>query len=95
MYQTILFDLDGTLTDSGQGILNSVAFALEKMGIEETKPDHLRRFIGPPLYESFSQFYQLNLKKHRLQSMLFASILKKRECLKINFILELFYFLKS
>ena len=60
MYQTILFDLDGTLTDSGQGILNSVAFALEKMGIEETKPDHLRRFIGPPLYESFSQFYQLN-----------------------------------
>lgn len=50
MYQTILFDLDGTLTDSGQGILNSVAFALEKMGIEETKPDHLRRFIGPPLY---------------------------------------------
>ncbi|HEM4723145.1 TPA: HAD hydrolase-like protein, partial [Streptococcus suis] len=35
MYQTILFDLDGTLTDSGQGILNSVAYALEKMGIEE------------------------------------------------------------
>ncbi|CYW25086.1 phosphatase [Streptococcus suis] len=31
MYQTILFDLDGTLTDSGQGILNSVAYALEKM----------------------------------------------------------------
>lgn len=35
MYQTILFDLDGTLTDSGQGILNSVAYALEKMGIKE------------------------------------------------------------
>ncbi|MDQ8759447.1 HAD family hydrolase [Streptococcus ruminantium] len=60
MYQTILFDLDGTLTDSGQGILNSVAYALKKMGIEEPNPANLQRFIGPPLYESFSRFYQLN-----------------------------------
>ncbi|MGU7967107.1 HAD family hydrolase [Streptococcus suis] len=60
MYQTILFDLDGTLTDSGQGILNSVAYALEKMGIEEPDTANLNRFIGPPLYESFSKFYQLS-----------------------------------
>ncbi|HEM3489060.1 TPA: HAD family hydrolase [Streptococcus suis] len=60
MYQTILFDLDGTLTDSGQGILNSVAYALEKMGIEEPDIANLNRFIGPPLYESFSRFYQLS-----------------------------------
>ncbi|CYU28880.1 HAD family hydrolase [Streptococcus suis] len=60
MYQTILFDIDGTLTDSGQGILNSVAYALEKMGIEEPDTANLNRFIGPPLYESFSRFYQLN-----------------------------------
>ncbi|HEL1678783.1 TPA: HAD family hydrolase [Streptococcus suis] len=60
MYQTILFDLDGTLTDSGQGILNSIAYALEKMGIEEPDTANLNRFIGPPLYESFSRFYQLN-----------------------------------
>ncbi|HFR3160682.1 TPA: HAD hydrolase-like protein, partial [Streptococcus suis] len=60
MYQTILFDLDGTLTDSGQGILNSVAYALEKMGIEEPDTTNLNRFIGPPLYESFSRFYQLS-----------------------------------
>ncbi|HEM3230244.1 HAD family hydrolase [Streptococcus suis] len=60
MYQTILFDLDGTLTDSGQGILNSVAYALKKMGIEEPDTANLNRFIGPPLYESFSRFYQLN-----------------------------------
>ncbi|MGU8055000.1 HAD hydrolase-like protein [Streptococcus suis] len=46
MYQTILFDLDGTLTDSGQGILNSVAYALEKMGIEEPDTANLNRFIG-------------------------------------------------
>ncbi|HEL2441153.1 TPA: HAD family hydrolase [Streptococcus suis] len=60
MYQTILCDLDGTLTDSGQGILNSVAYALEKMGIEELDTANLNRFIGPPLYESFSRFYQLS-----------------------------------
>ncbi|HEM6204702.1 TPA: HAD family hydrolase [Streptococcus suis] len=60
MYQTILFDLDGTLTDSGQGILNSVAYALEKMGIEEPDTANLNRFIGPPLYESFLRFYQLS-----------------------------------
>lgn len=60
MYQTILFDLDGTLTDSGQGILNSVAYALDQMGIEESNPENLKRFIGPPLYESFARFYQLN-----------------------------------
>ncbi|HEL1669151.1 TPA: HAD family hydrolase [Streptococcus suis 2651] len=60
MYQTILFDLDGTLTDSGQGILNSVTYALEKMGIEEPDTANLNRFIGPPLYESFSRFYQLS-----------------------------------
>ncbi|MFI3069255.1 HAD family hydrolase [Streptococcus suis] len=60
MYQTILFDLDGTLTDSGQGILNSVAYALEKMGIEEPDTANLNQFIGPPLYESFSRFYQLS-----------------------------------
>ncbi|HFI0507119.1 TPA: HAD family hydrolase [Streptococcus suis] len=60
MYQTILFDLDGTLTDSGQGILNSVAYALEQIGIVESDVANLQHFIGPPLYESFPRFYQLN-----------------------------------
>lgn len=60
MYQTLIFDLDGTLTDSGPGIIHSVAYALEKMGISDDNPSHLSRFIGPPLYESFAQFYGLN-----------------------------------
>ncbi|HFU4488546.1 TPA: HAD family hydrolase [Streptococcus suis] len=60
MYHTILFDLDGTLTDSGLGIINSVTYALESMKIDEPNPENLKRFIGPPLYESFSRFYQLN-----------------------------------
>ncbi len=88
MYQTILFDLDGTLTDSGQGILNSVAYALEKMGIEEPDTANLNRFIGPPLYESFHDSTNSVLKIHKVQLMLSVSILKKKECLKINSILE-------
>ena len=53
----ILFDLDGTLTDPGLGITNSVAYALKKRGIDVTDRTELYKFIGPPLLDSFSQFY--------------------------------------
>lgn len=59
MYQYILFDLDGTLTDSGPGITNSVAYALKKLGIEVPDRAELYKFIGPPLYVSFRDFYGL------------------------------------
>ena len=58
MYQNILFDLDGTLTDPGIGITNSVAYALKKWNIEVADRSELYKFIGPPLHESFKQFYQ-------------------------------------
>ena len=57
MYPYILFDLDGTLTDPGLGITNSIMYALKKFGIEETDRTSLYRFIGPPLRESFQRFY--------------------------------------
>lgn len=57
MYNAILFDLDGTLTDPGIGITNSVAYALEKCGIPEKDRSQLYRFIGPPLRDSFIEFY--------------------------------------
>lgn len=60
MYQYILFDLDGTLTDPGLGITNSVAYALEKMGIPVPERSQLYKFIGPPLLDSFSQFFGLS-----------------------------------
>ncbi len=56
----ILFDLDGTLTDSSEGITKSVQHALNKLGIEENDQAMLRRFIGPPLDESFEKFYGLD-----------------------------------
>ena len=56
-YEVIFFDLDGTLTDPGDGITNSVAHALKKYGIEVTDRTELYKFIGPPLHESFEKFY--------------------------------------
>ena len=57
MYDIILFDLDGTLTESAEGITNSVIFALDKMGIKETDKEKLKVFVGPPLDESFMKYY--------------------------------------
>lgn len=60
MYSTILFDLDGTLTDPKPGITRCVQYALAKMGIDEPDCDKLTPFIGPPLAKAFSEFYQLD-----------------------------------
>lgn len=59
-YDVVLFDLDGTLTDPGEGITNSVAYALRKFGVEVPERQELYKFIGPPLSESFAEFYGLN-----------------------------------
>ena len=59
----ILFDLDGTITDSSEGITKSVQHALKKLGIEENDQAMLRRFIGPPLDESFEKFYGFDKEK--------------------------------
>ena len=53
-WDTVLFDMDGTLTDSQEGIVKSVSYALERLGRELPPRDTLTAFIGPPLHESFS-----------------------------------------
>ncbi len=59
-YDIILFDLDGTLTESAPGIVNAVLYALKKNGIEETDRDKLMTFVGPPLYDSFQTHYGMS-----------------------------------
>ncbi|ABY43271.1 MULTISPECIES: HAD family hydrolase [Bacillus cereus group] len=60
MYTTFLFDLDGTLTDPKEGIINAVLYVLEKMGIEEVNISELDSFIGPPMQQSFADRYNMN-----------------------------------
>lgn len=67
-YQTCLFDLDGTLTDPGLGITNSVMYALDKFGIHVTDRSELYTFIGPPLTDSFERYFGFS-KEQALQAV--------------------------
>ena len=66
MYQYILFDLDGTLTDPGIGITNSVMYALKKFQIEVEDRTTLFKFIGPPLKASFEKYYGFSKEESEL-----------------------------
>ena len=59
-WETILFDLDGTLTDPAEGITKAVETALNHFGITVEDRSTLNKFIGPPLDESFPEFYGFN-----------------------------------
>ena len=54
--KAVLFDLDGTLTDSGEGIINCAIFAMERLGIPVPPREELGVFVGPPLWDTFRQF---------------------------------------
>ena len=56
-FDAVLFDFDGTLVDSSEGIFNSLIYAFEQDGREAPDRDILRKFIGPPLYESFKTLF--------------------------------------
>lgn len=60
MYRAILFDLDGTLTQSGEGITKSVQYALEKLGKPEPDLKKLEVFVGPPLLQQFMKYADLD-----------------------------------
>lgn len=63
LYKYIFFDLDGTLTDPGEGITKSVKYALSKYGITVDDRSSLYSFIGPPLFESFMKYYGFSKEK--------------------------------
>lgn len=62
-YKVIFFDLDGTLTDSCPGILNSVAYALEKLEEEVPPRNELLSFVGPPLIDEFKRKFNFSQEK--------------------------------
>ena len=58
--ENILLDLDGTIIEPEEGIVNSVLYALNKLGIQESNKEDLKSFIGPPLIDSFKIHYGLS-----------------------------------
>ena len=65
-FEYILFDLDGTITDSGEGITKSVQYALKSFDILVNNLEELNKFIGPPLKESFKEYYKFDEEKANL-----------------------------
>lgn len=61
--KAVLFDLDGTLSNSKEGITKCVQYALKHFGIEEPDRDKLEIFIGPPLVDSFMNFYGMTMEQ--------------------------------
>ena len=55
-----MFDLDGTITDSGRAILSSVEYALSQFGILDQPMEKLQTFIGPSLFDSFKREYEMS-----------------------------------
>lgn len=58
----ILFDLDGTLTDSYEGIINALLYSLNQLGIEP-KPEFFREVIGPPLHHTYMDIYGMTAEE--------------------------------
>lgn len=59
MYKYVIFDFDGTVTDTGEGILKSLQFAFEDNGQPIPDLSDLKKFIGPPIHYSFATFYNV------------------------------------
>ncbi|PFD74683.1 phosphoglycolate phosphatase [Bacillus cereus] len=84
MYTTFLFDLDGTLTDPKEGIINSVLYALKKVGIEELHVSELDSFIGPPIQQSFIERYNMSEGEVERAVFYFREYLKQRGLFENN-----------
>ncbi len=77
-YKNILFDLDGTLINPVEGITNSVKYALKYFGIQVSKTEDLYKFIGPPLRESFSQYYGFDEKDTEMAVTKYREFFKEK-----------------
>lgn len=84
MYTTFLFDLDGTLTNPKEGIINSVLYALKKVGIEELHVSELDSFIGPPIQQSFIERYNMSEGEVERAVFYFREYLKQRGLFENN-----------
>ncbi|NLC72682.1 MAG: HAD hydrolase-like protein [Ruminococcaceae bacterium] len=94
-YDTVLFDFDGTLFDTGEGILKSVQYAAESFGYNEPDLDALRSFVGPPLELSFARRYKIPIEKSREMVKKFRDRYKVKGVLECKPYPDIFPFVKE
>ncbi len=76
-YDTILFDVDGTLCDPGKSMIECARYALSQFGIHETEDENLRRLIGPPLEHAFRDYYGFDEVKADQAVVYFRAMMQK------------------
>ena len=83
-YKVVMFDLDGTLTDSGRAIISSVEYALSHFGITDQPRKKLETFIGPSLYDSFVREYDMNDEDCNKAVSLYRDIYEKERMYDVD-----------
>lgn len=81
-YDAVIFDVDGTLLDTTEGVLNSVKYAIKEKNLDLPSDECLRRFIGPPIQNSFAKQYGLEGVELQELTDLFRNRYKTKELLK-------------
>lgn len=97
-YKCAIFDLDGTIMDTSLGVLNSVNYTINKMGLKELTEDELRTFIGPPIQNSFKNKYSLDRDRTNEAATMFRNIYKQNFLYDANIFLgieDLLSYLKN
>ena len=82
MIKNVIFDLDGTLLDTTEGILESVKFTVKELGFPELPHKEILNFIGPPIQISFKKYYKCNEEKAQAAANLFRDYYKDVALLK-------------
>lgn len=83
--KAILFDLDGTLLNTTDGVLESAIYAAKQMGYPELPHDTMLKFVGPPIQNSFIDYYGCNAERAQEAANIFRQYYKEKALLKADY----------
>lgn len=78
MENCVIFDLDGTLLDTSEGVIDAVKYVVEEFNLKRFPEDTLKSFIGPPIYETFKNYYNLEKDEVERATELFRTVYKEK-----------------
>lgn len=81
-YKCVVFDVDGTLLDTSEGILSAVGYTIEQFGLEPLDENTIKSFIGPPIQNSFKRVFGFDDKKTKQMAEVFRERYKEADLLK-------------